>query len=664
MRRQLLYIAFCVCCWMPFSGSAQYLPKIRPYFSKDLSQVHPDTLFRMLSLTSAVNEPKDSLAALIQACIDLGEQKQIDSLTIQARIRLAMKSNVVGDHQRVLELSSKALAIGDSNDVRLVGLRSSGLILRAASYKKLGKYLDALHDLKYAEKLMLTYPEETAGNMHYIYSFLGEIYDFINQDHLADQYFDKAWEVAQDGGRIAKGSTLYTLIQHYLNTEDKERISLYLNEWVAYKTESEMDYEGGHILFSSIISGDIPGKIAKLHEIIKDKRAKPDDNGTLLNCYLVLSELYQKVDAYDLAEEMYDTLSLIMAPEKYGHMTYLRMLRGKEKVAVMNGQWSKAVATLEQIEELKSSTIDNELKLRIADLENSYELANKEKELREQEISLGRQKKQRDTAILASIFLLAIGSFSLFNIRRRNHQQRLIEENQAQLHRQKIAQLEQEKQLTSLKAMVDGQERERLKISTQLNDSLGSMLSSIKVHFDTYYRSAAGAGNPSLARKTYGLIDQACSEVRKISHNMVPQMLSFNGLSGVLEDLEETLNRAGIDCNLEIIGLDEEQWTDTQKISIYRILQELVQNIIKHADAKNVLLQLLQHAGHLSLIVEDDGKGFDVNDSRFKGGMGLQNIEARVDYLKAKYELDSQPGKGTTYTFKIPSLWKAPLKYS
>jgi signal transduction histidine kinase len=143
-------------------------------------------------------------------------------------------------------------------------------------------------------------------------------------------------------------------------------------------------------------------------------------------------------------------------------------------------------------------------------------------------------------------------------------------------------------------------------------------------------------------------LDHSIGELRRVSHNMMPEALIRYGLEETLENYCENLNLSGtITVQLQTYGLEQRMEQSTE-IVLYRIVQELLNNIIRHAGASNVLIQLVRENERFSLTVEDDGKGFDVNAAGQQGGAGLANIRARAAYLNGTVDIQSTPGEGTS----------------
>ncbi len=204
--------------------------------------------------------------------------------------------------------------------------------------------------------------------------------------------------------------------------------------------------------------------------------------------------------------------------------------------------------------------------------------------------------------------------------------------------------------------MLDGQEDERQRIAGDLHDRLGSMLATVKMHFNVLDDNIVNMGekNVNQYRRANALLDEACEEVRKISHNLSTGMIMSFGLVPALQELGESVGSTGkMNCKILVYGLHERLETFVE-ISIYRMVQELFSNILKHAQAKNVTVQLNRLENALTITVEDDGVGFNVEDKMKGSGMGLKSVLLRIEKLKGNFTVDSNPGKGTIAILELP----------
>ena len=265
---------------------------------------------------------------------------------------------------------------------------------------------------------------------------------------------------------------------------------------------------------------------------------------------------------------------------------------------------------------------------------------------------MARRQRQLFLSMTALALGIAVLGFWLFG-RFRMRYQRAEQARKELLQQQELEQLQREVKLNELRSMIEGQEAERRRIAKDLHDDLGGLLTTVKANVGHIRPELVAVDSPSLVQAE-NLIDRACSEVRRIVYNMMPQTLSLSGLSGTLEDIAAQLISQGLDCDLEISGEPEAALDDAQQSMVLRIVQELCQNISKHAEADQVLIQLLRQQQQLLLIVEDNGKGFNQQFTELRdSGLGLGSIRNRVTYLNGELLIDSAPQRGTTVTINI-----------
>ena len=206
-----------------------------------------------------------------------------------------------------------------------------------------------------------------------------------------------------------------------------------------------------------------------------------------------------------------------------------------------------------------------------------------------------------------------------------------------------------------MKSMIAGQEEERERIAKDLHDSLGGLLSTIKLRFDKLQTDNRVALSNTDFIKVHDLIDVACVEVRNISHDLKPGALEDLGL---IEAIKDMLNRYNREKGPEIIfqdyGFDgkEKIMESSRALQVYRIVQELLNNSIKHSKGNEILVQLSLKEPDLEIIVEDDGIGYQTD--HVNKGMGLENIKSRIKYLKGEISIKSRPNEGTSTLIQVP----------
>ncbi|MBK9735672.1 MAG: sensor histidine kinase [Saprospiraceae bacterium] len=266
-----------------------------------------------------------------------------------------------------------------------------------------------------------------------------------------------------------------------------------------------------------------------------------------------------------------------------------------------------------------------------------------------------RNKAQRRTLyILAGGLLLVLASiyFIIKFYDQRISTTKIITEQKEEINQQQIRELEDNIKMSSLRSVIEGQEIERERIAKDLHDSLGGLLSTIKLQFDQVRSKKEDLVNLKEYKQAHKLLDLAVDEVRTISRNLQPGSLDNLGLIPAIKDL---INRLEGDSYPDI---DFQYYEMPEKIdkmislSVYRIIQELIANSLKHAKATEILIQINTEDTELVIQYEDDGIGFDQNNLKRKG-MGLENIKSRINYLHGTIVIDSRNGEGMSVLIRV-----------
>ncbi len=305
------------------------------------------------------------------------------------------------------------------------------------------------------------------------------------------------------------------------------------------------------------------------------------------------------------------------------------------------GEYYAAQSTL-----LGDSLRNESIQKNTLELEKKYEFEKKESRIQKleadrkvQELSLQR-RGIFNYILITGIVVLGIISFLLYRTYRQKQR----------LQQQRISELETEKQLTATEAVLKGEEQERTRLAKDLHDGLGGMLSGIKYSFNTMKENLIMTPDNHLAfERSMDMLDSSIKEMRRVAHNMMPETLVRFGLDTALKDFCNDINQSGaLVINYHSGGLANENPDQTTAITIYRIVQELINNTLKHAAAKTAIVQITKTDRQLAVTVEDDGKGFDTIILKQSKGIGWSNIQHRVDFLKGKLDVDSRPQKGTS----------------
>jgi signal transduction histidine kinase len=295
-------------------------------------------------------------------------------------------------------------------------------------------------------------------------------------------------------------------------------------------------------------------------------------------------------------------------------------------------------------ETILTAMIEDILSEKSANLEKKFETDKKDTQLKLQYAQIQRKNLYNyifagGSAIMLIIFLLSY----------RTYQQK------QKLQQQRIGELETQQQLTATEAVLKGEERERARLAKDLHDGLGGMLSGIKYSFNTMKGNLIlTPENAQAFERSMDMLDSSIKEMRRVAHNMMPEALVKFGLDTALKDFCIDINQTGaLQVNYQSIGLQNLIIEQTTAITIYRIVQELINNTMKHAAAANAIVQLSHTDGKISITVEDDGKGFDTTLLNQTKGIGWSNIQNRVEFLKGKLDVQSAPGNGTSVLIEL-----------
>ena len=239
---------------------------------------------------------------------------------------------------------------------------------------------------------------------------------------------------------------------------------------------------------------------------------------------------------------------------------------------------------------------------------------------------------------LGTVGMLLLASGLLFFFI--TYQKRLL---QKQLE---LNQVKQDQQKEILRNTIQAQENERKRIAQDLHDEVGAMLSVVKLNVSMIERHSQEKAN-KLAGETKSYLDEVITQVRGISRALLPPSLEKLGLNNALEELANWVNKTDkirIDCWKK----GEPYRFDSKKeLAVFRVSQEVVNNAIKHSGAKQIVIHSRYTSNRISIVIRDNGKGFDLNE-KLQTGLGLKNLESRMEMINARFKLKSIPGRGTT----------------
>ena len=443
------------------------------------------------------------------------------------------------------------------------------------------------------------------------YNKLGDLFYFQNNEDAARSNYEASLKIYQQlNSKINAANVLMSLSQMYKDGDQFTKAKTLLLEALDVRKNSK-DVLGTLTTKMALAEIEIGyGKISKgityAEECLSAFETMDDKEG-LRKVYLLLSEAYAENGNYKKAYQF--------------HLNYSKL--------------DNSLSSIETMEAIK-------------DYDLLYNTEKKDKEIAQQNEKLQAQEvelltKNNQLLMLAGgIGLLGLLAALIFFIYLKNKQ----------VNQQRIAVLKKEKETQALKSVIEGEEKERKRFARELHDGLGAVLATVKMQISGIRHKIPQADSMPAYQKAESLIDDACRTVREISHDLMPHVLEQQGLAFAINDMCQTLaSHHNMEFDFIPFG-DDEQLENVVKITIYRITQELLKNIIKHAEAKEVIVQLTIEDNEIILIVEDDGKGFDTSTAQ--NGIGLENIRSRTAYLNGTLTIDSSINQGSTFTIQIP----------
>ena len=389
-----------------------------------------------------------------------------------------------------------------------------------------------------------------------------------------------------------------------------------------------------------LITGKLTEAIPPIEESFRLRDSLHDTKG-MVSCLNNLADVYIQKKMYDTAESKLN-LALNMGLKAVNcksevnkvYFTFAKLFEAK-------GANDRALAMYKLYSTTKDSLYTDDLSQKFAELDTRYKSLEKEKTIQQQRFDITRKNYWiiSISGLLVLSVLLGYSWYKRYMLR----QERKI---QAEIITQ---------QDLSTKAVLQAEENERKRIAADLHDGVGQLMSAAKMNLSAVENDLPfkTADQKSAYQKAIALVDESCKEVRSISHQMMPNALLKSGLSSAIKEFLDKIDSSVIKINLHTEGLNERLDSNVETVC-YRVIQECVNNVIKHSGANTLEISLIRDLDGISATIEDNGKGFNARElSKFEG-IGLKNIRSRIQYLKGTVDFDSEPGKGTLVAIHVP----------
>lgn len=504
----------------------------------------------------------------------------------------------------------------------------------------LGRYDDQLNH--YLEGLRIREENNDWAGVAGSYLNIGNSFRYQDQDEKSLEYYTKARDLAEetrDSMRWAKAlGNMSAALRNVDSTAD--RVSILLESRRLYVEMGREDrlannYSSLGIAYSDL--GKYQEAIEALRKALSFDYVDHDFKALLHNNIGHDLEKLDSLDAaivefmicYQMAYE-YDILEKrLLATRNLGDIYARKNMFDSAYKYLELHRWCQ----LEKAQLLR----ENET----LELQEKYETAEREREIE-------KKTAQRNMLFIGFGGLFAIALVVVYFLRRNHNNKMALAQQELELKESEISGLFTDLTLKVARSEAEGELKERQRVGRDLHDRIGPLLSSIKIKFSTL----KGNGNDDGLNESLSMLDDSIAEIRRVSHNLNAGSLVKLGFVNHIQKLAEHLEASGkIKVNFSHHNLDaiDDRTVENQ---LSAIIHELAQNTLKHADAQTLTIDINCDASELSLIVEDDGQGFDPQSNG--RGIGLKNMKMRVADLNGEFTIDSKPGRGTAIVIDVP----------
>ena len=517
-------------------------------------------------------------------------------------------------------------------------------------YKRQGKYEEAL--TIYFKGLK---EDEVNGNDYGRYiklANIGNLYMELKDYKNSIVYSKKALELAKSTKNESMLSSMGTLLNNiggnysFLNEYDTAIHYLHESLNVNIQNNNKRELARTYTTLGSVYSSiNQDRKSLEYLKMALKFREELGDKIELVETKIALGFTYGKTNQINKSNYYFDeALTLAMEIENidlisqtYSAISDYYSLVNKHEQALLN--YRLFIKFKDSILKINNFKNIQELQTKYETKKKDNEIASQRLQLQEQENDILKKKNQYNLALGGGGFLL-LGSLGLWLFYR---QRQKIKNNE-------IVALQSQQEVVKLEALIDGEEKERNRLAQDLHDGINGDLAVIKYKISSIEPDKFSKKEKIFYDDAISMLDNAVEQVRRISHNLAPPSLhNFDLIEAIQQFCSKQNASNSLNISFQYFGnrlvLKKEIET-----AIYRIIQELLNNIMKHANATEALVQLNNHGNKLIITVEDNGEGFDTNSP--KNGIGLQNIKSRVNFLKANLDINSSK-KGTTFCIEI-----------
>ncbi|MUP44919.1 sensor histidine kinase [Gramella sp. BOM4] len=472
-----------------------------------------------------------------------------------------------------------------------------------------------------------------------------------NKDLDPQPYMNEYLEYARDKNDPAMLAKAYMQLGTIFINSDVQKTIQYYRQAIRenLKTgDSLMNAKIHHNL--GVAFGEMtPQKDSAMHhyEIALKEYKKRDLTDFISYIYNNKASIFKQTREYDSAIAYYKKAEAI-APREFEKENKRLLYDHMANAFELKGDYENAYKYLKLENTYHDSIQQSEQNKAMLDIQTKYEVEKKENE----NLRLKQNRIWLLGALATLLLILLVALLAYKNTR----SQKKIAEKEIEVQKQKLENVLKQQELAGIDAMIEGQEKERQRIANDLHDNLGSLLATLKLHFQNMKIRKDGLKEEEdrLIRQTDMLLDEAYQEVRNIAHAKNAGVHAQEGLLPAVKNFASKVSASNkLIIEVEDNGMDE-RLENSLEILIFRIIQELITNVIKHSGASEASIYLTHHGDEISIMVEDNGKGFDPGMLRPKEGMGIYSIQKRVEHRGGSVDVESIPEKGTSVIINMP----------
>lgn len=538
----------------------------------------------------------------LRVALELYDRYNSQKGTAGVLFNLGVAAGNIGQYGQSIEYFHRAYdvnaALSDTSQM------ADALNSMASVHRKMGNYSKALE--RYHEALTLQEIHGELWNITNIVSNIGHLHLEMGQADEAAPFLHRARSNNRKlGDDWGMGFDYHNLGTYYMLTGRPDSALLAFTTSLAYREALELKLETAETLTSL---GEVFLELGRASEAL-----------SVLNSARTLSE---EIGSLETSTNV--------------HRVLARALRS-------NKRFEEAINHVLIYAALRDSANSIEKSRIIEELEMRFETARKDRQLglNEVQIAAGKAKIKRQELLLqrviaASVAALIIAALIIINLRTRKR-----------LASEQLTSLTKTKELDLLKSVIRGEEQERTRIAQELHDGLSAQLAAAHLQFDRLKMNRSPSNNETDYNRALTQLADLSHDLRRIAHNMMPDSVQRHGLIVAIEDFVQQLNTGSTAISFEHYGT-EDRLPPTLERSIYRMVQELLTNVVRHSAANGAIVQINRRENNLYIVVEDNGKGFSQAQPSHTQGIGLANLVSRVKYLNGSLNIESTPGIGTS----------------